>query len=166
MNISEPILIYITGSPSPEIPIIFLDIDGVLHPDNAAQISAFNTPCGNRLFRWAPLLLGLLQKYPKVKIVISSAWRYCWNYEDLVGFFPEEIRPYIIGTTRPSEPRRWEAIQEYIHQFKLTKYAIIDDAAAEFPMGLPGYIWCKSKKGLTHTEAFEALDKRLELISK
>jgi hypothetical protein len=97
--------------------------------------------------------------------VISSAWRFIWEYGELLGYLPEALRPYIIGTTRPTEPRRFEAIFEYIGQFKLTKYAILDDAAAEFPLELPGSIWCPPRKGLSDGKTLELLNNFLELIT-
>ena len=46
--------------------ILFLDIDGVLHPD---------PPQPDQRLRSLPRLVAVLQDFPLVEIVISSLWR-------------------------------------------------------------------------------------------
>jgi hypothetical protein len=53
--------------PSP--PTLFLDFDGVLHPNHAQD---------HQLFVWAPLLADALEGC-QVDIVISSSWRFQWD---------------------------------------------------------------------------------------
>lgn len=70
--------------------ILFLDFDGVLHPE----------PCYNEAdyFCCLPRLARVLADYPGVSIVISSTWR-TRSLEQLRAFFPEWLRPRIIGST-------------------------------------------------------------------
>ena len=56
-------------------PILFLDYDGVLHPDDVYL------ECGRpvlhatgQLFMWAPLLEDALADHPDVRIVLSTSW--------------------------------------------------------------------------------------------
>lgn len=71
--------------------ILFLDFDGVLHPE----------PCFDRtqFFSFLPKLEMVLHDFPSVKIVISSTWRENRSLHELRGFFSETIRHRIIGTT-------------------------------------------------------------------
>ena len=68
--------------------IVFLDFDGVLHPEPSLAKDAF---C--RL----PLIEEILQDFPQVQIVVSSAWRLDWATEaeavaGLLGHFSHSLR--------------------------------------------------------------------------
>lgn len=71
--------------------IVFLDFDGVLHPD----------PCldATRLFENAPRLGLALMEFPRVMLVLSTAWRHGGTYEQLVVLLPETLRERVIGVT-------------------------------------------------------------------
>jgi hypothetical protein len=57
--------------------ILFLDFDGVLHPD----------PSGNReKFCCAPLLWKILRACPHVEVVFSTSWREVHEFDLLVEF--------------------------------------------------------------------------------
>jgi hypothetical protein len=64
--------------------ILFLDVDGVLHPEGPSREPKF---C--RL----PLLEEWLRGRPGVEVVISSSWREVHPFEELVSFFAED-RPW------------------------------------------------------------------------
>lgn len=70
--------------------ILFLDFDGVLHPD----------PCHkDAFFCKLPLLEGLLCQTPDVGVVISSSWRYDHSLVQLQAIFSPEIRARVIDVT-------------------------------------------------------------------
>lgn len=71
--------------------ILFLDFDGVLHPD----------PCPDaaRLFENAPRLAQVLCHFPRVSLVLSTAWRQAGTYEQLVVLLPPLLRERVIGVT-------------------------------------------------------------------
>ena len=76
--------------------IVFLDFDGVLHP----EISRSSIKLLERL----PLVEEVLREYPAVEIVISSAWRL--KYDDpkvavteLRKHFSPDIAPRVVGVT-------------------------------------------------------------------
>jgi HAD domain in Swiss Army Knife RNA repair proteins len=71
--------------------IVFLDFDGVLHPD----------PCldATRLFENAPRLEQTLSDFPHVQLVLSTAWRQTGTYEQLLVLLPEALRARVIGVT-------------------------------------------------------------------
>ena len=70
--------------------ILFLDFDGVLHPDGGALFSR----------------IGLLEKYllqtPGVEIVISSSWREEQSIDELKNYFPMTIRDQIVDDVTPT----------------------------------------------------------------
>ena len=71
--------------------ILFLDFDGVLHPD----------PCTDaaRLFEHAPRLAQALSGFLDVALVLSTAWRQTRPYDELLALLPPELRQRTIGTT-------------------------------------------------------------------
>jgi hypothetical protein len=71
--------------------IVFLDFDGVLHPDPC--------PGAARLFEKAARLAHVLEEFPEVGLVLSTAWRHARPYEQLLEALPEPLRQRIIGAT-------------------------------------------------------------------
>ncbi|MET3375474.1 hypothetical protein ABIC89_004543 [Variovorax boronicumulans] len=77
--------------------ILFLDFDGVLHPEGEDHI--FN---GGAKFRLLPRLEALLREFPFVKIVIRSSWREHLLNKTLLKPFSSDIRTRIVGVIPPS----------------------------------------------------------------
>lgn len=71
--------------------ILFLDFDGVLHPD----------PCldAARLFEHAPRLVHALGAFPQVALVLSTAWRQGRRFEQLLAPLPVALQQRTIGVT-------------------------------------------------------------------
>lgn len=71
--------------------ILFLDFDGVLHPE----------PCYDEksLFCCLPRIESVLRDFPEVLVVISSTWREKRSLSELKSFFSADISNRIIGTT-------------------------------------------------------------------
>ena len=70
--------------------ILFLDFDGVTHPDSCRKES---------FFCQLPLIENVLREYQHVDIVISSSWRYERRLPELQTYFSPDIRPRIIDVT-------------------------------------------------------------------
>jgi hypothetical protein len=70
--------------------IVFLDFDGVTHPD----------PCEpGQLFRRLPLIEEVLREFETCQIVISSSWRVVHRLDEMRGFFAADIRYRVIDVT-------------------------------------------------------------------
>ncbi|MEN1626605.1 HAD domain-containing protein [Pseudomonas aeruginosa] len=74
--------------------ILFLDIDGVLHPD---------PPQPDQRLRSLPRLVQVLRDFPLVEVVISSLWREHLTLDQLRELFPVDLRERIIGITPIAE---------------------------------------------------------------
>ena len=61
--------------------ILFLDIDGVLHPD---------PPQPDQRLRSLPRLVAILRDFPQVDVVISSLWREKLSLDQLRELFPAD----------------------------------------------------------------------------
>ncbi|HYB51328.1 MAG TPA: HAD domain-containing protein [Burkholderiaceae bacterium] len=71
--------------------ILFLDFDGVLHPD----------PCPDkgRLFENAQRLADTLAQFPEVAIVLSTSWRNVRPENELLEPLPATLRVRVLGIT-------------------------------------------------------------------
>ncbi len=74
--------------------ILFLDIDGVLHPD---------PPQPDQRLRSLPRLAEILRDHPQVEVVISSLWREHLSLDQLRDLFPADLRERIIDVTPIAE---------------------------------------------------------------
>jgi hypothetical protein len=70
--------------------VLFLDFDGVLHPDPPAH--------QNPPFCKAPQLEGWLQEHSQVVVVISSTWRLTRTMDQIKGYLPG-WQERIVGST-------------------------------------------------------------------
>lgn len=73
--------------------LIFLDFDGVLHPDGCNPSSYFSC---------APLLEAVLRQSADFEVVISSSWRHSRPFDELVQLFSADVRRYFVGVTPDS----------------------------------------------------------------
>jgi len=79
---------------------LFLDYDGVLHPDAAYLISGCPVlKAEGELFMWAPVLVELLRPYPEIKIILSTSWVRVLGFGKACNFLPLELRSKVIGGT-------------------------------------------------------------------
>lgn len=122
------------------LPALFLDFDGVLHGVDDLHIEYTSHGieiCGDKLFRYLPLLTALLDRYP-ANIVISSSWRQHYSLDELRGFFGSH-RDRVIGVTRsidvPHElpANRFQECRAYAEANGIKHWLMIDDH--------PGIVW-------------------------
>lgn len=78
--------------------LLFLDVDGVLHPVGA------DYSFSSRFFSHLPRLEELLREFKSVDVVISSDWRLAESIEQLQRYFSADIRHRIIGATPQIDP--------------------------------------------------------------
>ena len=79
---------------TPKLMILFLDFDGVLHPQYEHE------PVPTELaFCHLARFEALMRKFPSVEIVISSTWREQFSMEVLRAKFSTDIAARIIGRT-------------------------------------------------------------------
>ncbi len=124
--------------------ILFLDFDGVLHPD------------GVGLFSKLALFEAYLLRMPDVEVVISSTWREDHDLEALRCFFSANVRDKIIGVT-PSLDDGFDGggRQREIHAYldaaglstKNASWVALDDMQMFFENDYPHLILTDSARG-------------------
>ncbi len=145
--------------------ILFLDFDGVLHPEGEGHILNGGTD-----FCFLPRLEALLREFPHVRIVISSSWREQLRYETLLKPFSNDIRARILGATphsgfglplpyrqREGEILAWLQIHHAVNE----PWIAVDDAYWQFDHCKDHLVACDSFTGFDE-KASADLRKRLE----
>lgn len=140
--------------------ILFLDFDGVLHPDRASV---------DRFFCHLELLEKWLRDRPDVEVVISSSWREAHPIEELRGFFSEDVRPRILGATPNLKHDDWEQYDcevpptRFERELEVTRWlaesdepwrpwAALDDQAWLYKPFNSRIVLCDREVGLTQCE--------------
>jgi hypothetical protein len=117
--------------------ILFLDFDGVLHPEYDGE----PTPV-DRVFCHLPRFEAVMREFPSVEIVISSTWRHQFTLDELRARFSRDIAARIIGATPETDPidgqylpaRREGEILEWLAATgrENVPWLALDDAAWQF----------------------------------
>jgi hypothetical protein len=126
--------------------ILFLDYDGVLHPDGVyLEHGRPVLRVEGKLFMWAGLLVDVLTSHPSVRIVLSTSWVRELRYSCARDYLPVVLRSRVIGATwhsamafddelRPQEHETWwdqatryQQIRRYVDRAGLTDWIAMDD---------------------------------------
>lgn len=144
--------------------ILFLDFDGVLHPERPGHKAS-----DERLFCHLPLLEAWLCERPGVDIVISSSWREAHPLDEMRGLFSEDVHDRIVGTTPilkrdaweqydgEPPPTRFERELEVVRWLKESgepwrPWAALDDQASLYRPLSKNLVLCDGRVGLTERE--------------
>ena len=109
--------------------ILFLDVDGVLHPLLAHKSKPMSC---------LPRLAAVLWDFPEVQVVITSTWRLTRSLEDLRALFPADLRSRVIGATAAPgyEPRpgarQYEALLWLDGYDPASQWIALDDYAPHY----------------------------------
>lgn len=150
--------------------ILFLDFDGVLHPE-VVSLSAPGALRREGDFSRVPIFEEVMREFPDVDIVISSAWRELNSLDTLRGFFSPDIAKRIVGAT-PVFPAHIEARREAeIHAWlrhtgrENEPIVAVDDWPALFSPGCPFLLAVDPERALDRATA-DALRQRLKALKK
>lgn len=139
--------------------ILFLDFDGVLHPQHDGE----PTPAAE-LFCHLPRFEAVMRDFSTVKIVITSMWRYDFSLDELKAKFSPDIAVRIIGTTRLTDrtdgsylpARREREILDWLAASKLEtcQWLALDDSVWQFD---------QHKKHLVSCSWYIGMDESVEI---
>ena len=122
--------------------VVFLDIDGVLHPYVPGQ---HDESVRSNHFAHLPRLESVLRDFPGVDVVVTSDGKRYQTLEELRSFFSKNVRPRIVGTTALVKQidgvmgRRQERIEEDLNVHGMTdvEWIAIDDEARNYRTNAP-----------------------------
>lgn len=125
--------------------ILYLDFDGILHPDKAYRMlkgrvilryPELRAP-GHTFFEGEPLLVKMLDQFPSVAIVLSTSWvRKIKNYREIVQLLSPALQARVIGSTFHSRltdrfsydsMSRGQQIQEDVLHRRPSAWIALDD---------------------------------------
>lgn len=122
--------------------ILFLDFDGVLHPEGVGE---------DLHFVHLTNLEAVLREFPSVQVVVSSAWRLDMPLEELQQKFSQDIRARVIGVTptlpyleakygqRQRECELWLR-ETYPAGVATPRWLALDDRESYFDRGCPNLV--------------------------
>jgi hypothetical protein len=126
-------------------PTLFLDFDGVLHPDpffiNLKTREITLDPKLGTLFQWAPILAQVLDESPPVDIVLSTSWAARIGFKSAAAYLPQALASRVVDcvwrrddwqTHRITSGRfhrltRYQQISQYVQRMKVSRWIAIDD---------------------------------------
>lgn len=161
--------------------ILFLDFDGVLHPD--AVFLEKGRPvlkADGSLFMWSSHLEHALTSYPHVEIVLSTSWVRVRGYSRARDALPESLRQRVIGATWHSamgrsefggfrlpvcwwdQATRFQQITRYVRRAQISEWVAIDDHGEAWPSDDVGnLVWTRPDVGISDPLALTQLRDRL-----
>lgn len=105
------------GQREPKLPTLFLDFDGVLHPDEVYQVGGGRIVLrmdGFSLFEWAEVLSELIAPHPALQIILSTTWVRQLGFEVARAYLPESLQRRVVGATwHETVPRGWDKLTRY-----------------------------------------------------
>lgn len=126
--------------------ILFLDFDGVLHPNEAYRRRNERIVLkadGHNLFEHTELLAGILEPHARVKIVLSTSWVPTLSFVRAKEYLPPALQMRIVGATWHSAMdkqwwnslSRYQEINAYVTRHRLCDWIAIDDDDIGWPDG-------------------------------
>lgn len=157
--------------------ILFLDFDGVLHPDNVRLAQyGYSEPLmplmmapGFELFCWTDTLAAILDDEDpqgRVKIVLSTSWVNHFPYA--AEYLPASLRDRVIGEMKHGNLARGALVVRHAELNTLDRWIALDDDGQDWPEEhLHRLVRCDGKLGLSELGVQRQLREKLrDLISR
>lgn len=122
--------------------LLFLDFDGVLHPDEVYLVKGRPTlKAEGSLFMWAGILAEALSPHPDVDIILSTSWVRWLSFSRTKNFLPPTLQHRVTGATWHSriDPNDWaeltrhQQIRRYLARHRNKAWVAIDDDDEGWP---------------------------------
>lgn len=131
-------------------PILYLDYDGVLHPDEVYRIRGriVLRRDGVSLFEWSALLAEHLEPYPDIQIVLSTSWVRVLSFNEARAWLPDSLGRRVIGATWHSAMNQFwwhnlsrdQQISLHAKRHRISRWLAIDDDTQGWPDGSRGQL--------------------------
>ncbi|PKH14621.1 hypothetical protein BI292_05050 [Pseudomonas sp. 43NM1] len=124
---------------TPNDRVLFLDFDGVLHPDDVYRTrGGLELRAPGQLMMHAGILVEIMKEFPNVKISLSTSWVRILGYRRARAALPSDLQALTVSSTWHSKmPRaplegydmysRYQQIRAAVTRAGLTKWIALDD---------------------------------------
>lgn len=124
---------------TPNDRVLFLDFDGVLHPDDVYRTrSGLVLRAPGQLMMHAGILIEILKEFPQVKISLSTSWVRILGYRRARAALPPELQAVTVSSTwhsrMPKAPlegydmySRYQQIRAAVTRAGLANWIALDD---------------------------------------
>lgn len=163
--------------------LIFLDFDGVLHPDAVyLDLSGrVELRAEGELFMWADALSAAIEPYPEANIVLSTSWVRNVGFHRARNALPANIAKKVVGATWHSAmgkcwpdsilwdtQSRFEQIASYLSRlYAPCPWIAIDDDDRGWPLEKrSNLVRTEGELGLSEERAKLELNARLQALHK
>lgn len=160
----------------PKSPTLYLDYDGVLHPDEVYFVGGqvVLRMDGFSLFEWSSILEELLGPYPKVQILLATSWVRVVGFDEALSRLSAGLQRRVVGATwHPHVPRGWERYSRFeqirgnVERHRHSRWLALDDDGAGWPPEYAGnLVLTDSLLGLGVVSAQTDLRTKLELLNQ
>lgn len=124
---------------TPNDRVLFLDFDGVLHPDDVYRTqSGLELRAPGQLMMHAGILVAILKEFPQVRLSLSTSWVRILVYRRARAALPPELQAVTVSSTwhsrMPKAPfegydmySRYHQIHAAVARAGLTNWLALDD---------------------------------------
>jgi hypothetical protein len=153
---------------------LFLDFDGVLHPDEAYLKKGEPVLFGEgQLFMWGQVLAEMLDPYPLVLIILSTDWVRHFGFDEAAFHLIPPLRARVIGSTWVG--RGWDgwkergiAVENYVKQNAIDDrrwLALDDDDSGWSAEGRRNLILCNPRRGISDPDVQATFAEKLKVMT-
>lgn len=160
----------------PRLPALYLDYDGVLHPDEVYRVGEqiVLRMDGFSLFEWGSVLEMLVAPYPRLQIVLSSSWVRVVGFDDALARLPEGVQRRVVDATWHQHAQkgweyltRYEQIRRNVESHRHHRWLAIDDDGTGWPdEARANLVLTDSLLGLGAVSAQQELAEKLEALHR
>ena len=130
------------------LPTLYLDYDGVLHPENVYRDRKTGKPTlscpeypSASLFMWATPLLHRVQDR-SLQIVLSTSWVPVLSFDRALAYLPEQLQAFVAGSTYHRrrftrdewfQHHRYQQIAQHVQRHHIAEWLALDDDVDGWP---------------------------------
>ena len=159
----------------PSAHLLYLDFDGVLHPEDALwhpRRGVYLGPKshGHALFEHVPLLVTALEPFPHVQIVLATSWVRHRGFAATLKRLPATLQSRVVGATHHSVMQdknwlvlpRWQQILGDVGRRRPARWVSLDDDYEGWPVEhLDKLVKTDGTLGLSRQGAITELQQKL-----
>ncbi|BAL23496.1 HAD domain-containing protein [Azoarcus sp. KH32C] len=160
----------------PRLPVLYLDYDGVLHPDEVYRVGnqVVLRMDGFALFEWSSIIESLIAPYPELQIVLSTSWVPVFGFDNALVRLPDALQRRVVGATwHLHDPGRWRYLTRFeqilgdVQQHRHHRWLAVDDDGIGWPdEARANLVLTDSLLGLGVVSAQQELAEKLEALHR